>query len=102
MLASAQRRMLASEGSFMGSDGADRPGERPRQGSEKPLPRRLIHAICGRSEPAQHRRWHVRSSRHDRLSSIWASGFRMSRYFRGYRVDLVHVPNICVKRASHL
>ena len=32
--------MQASEGSFMGSDGADSPSERPRQGSEKPLPRR--------------------------------------------------------------
>ena len=35
--ASASRRMQASEGSFMGSDGADRPSERPRQGA---FPRR--------------------------------------------------------------
>ena len=27
--------MQASEGSFMGSDGADRPSERPRQGTEE-------------------------------------------------------------------
>ena len=33
--ASASRRMQASEGSFMGSDGADRPSERPRQGTEE-------------------------------------------------------------------
>ena len=41
MPASAQRRMRAPEGSFMGSDGADRPSERALDsGSENPLPRR--------------------------------------------------------------
>ena len=38
-LASTQRGMRASEGSFMGSDSAGRPSERPRQGERKPLPR---------------------------------------------------------------
>ena len=34
-LASTQRGMRASEGSFMGSDSAGRPSERPRQGARK-------------------------------------------------------------------
>ena len=36
-LTSAQSRMRAPESSFMGSDGAGRPSERPRQGVRKAL-----------------------------------------------------------------
>ena len=48
-LTSAQRRMRASEGSFMGSDGAGRPSGRPQPstgGLKSPCVGGLIHAIC--------------------------------------------------------
>ena len=92
--------MQASEGSFMGSNGAGRPSERPRQGSGKPLPR----ADSSKPSPAtaSQRSTHDRRQlfQHDQLrAQLWAP--RMSR-FRGYRVILVNVPKFCVKRASNL
>ena len=75
--------MQASEGSFMGSNGAGRPSERPRQGSGKPLPR----ADSSKPSPAtaSQRSTHDRRQlfQHDQLKArLWAP--RMSR-FRGYR-----------------
>ena len=83
----------------MGSDGAGRPSERPRQRERKPLPRAdscLTSAAERASTTPQMAREVIAT---DRLSSVWA--LRMSR-FRGVQVDLVNVPNFCVKRASNL
>ena len=83
----------------MGSDGAGRPSERPRQGERKPLPRAdsCLTSAAERASTAPHMAREVIAT--DRLSLVWA--LRMSR-FRGVQVDLVNVPRICVKRASDL
>ena len=87
----------------MGSDGAGRPSERPRQGERKPLPRAdsCLTSAAERASTAPQMA-HARSSRpigSARLSSVWA--LRMSR-FRGVQVDLVNGPNICCRKPPDL
>ena len=97
-LASTQRGMRASEGSFMGSDSAGRPSERPRQGERKPLPRAdsCLTSAAERASTAPQMAHEVIAT--DRLSSIWSQ----NEPFQGVQVDLVNVPRICVTRASEL
>ena len=83
----------------MGSNGAGRPSERPRQGSGKPLPR----ADSSKPSPAtaSQRSTHDRRQlfQHDQLRARLGS---QDEPFQGVQVDLVNVPNFCVKRAPNL
>ena len=98
-LASTQRGMRASEGSFMGSGSAGRPSERPRQGERKPLPR-ADSCLTSAAERASTAPQMAHAT--DRLSSAQLGLGSQNEPFQGVQVDLVNVPNFCVKRAPNL
>ena len=87
----------------MGSDGAGRPSERPRQRERKPLPRAdsCLTSAAERASTAPQMA-HARSSRHcDRSAQLGLGSQKMSR-FRGVQVDLVNGPNICCRKPPDL
>ena len=83
----------------MGSDGAGRPSERPRQGERKPLPR-ADSCLTSAAERASTAPQMAHAT--DRLSSAQLGLGSQNEPFQGVQVDLVNVPNFCVKRASNL
>ena len=83
----------------MGSDGAGRPSERPRQGERKPLPR-ADSCLTSAAERASTAPQMAHAT--DRLSSAQLGLGSQNEPFQGVQVDLVNVPNICCRKPPDL